>query len=426
MKVSLAKLSGKSIDSLAELLPPYWTRKNPIDLGYAASPELYAKAIKILAKDPEVANVLVMYAPSLTEDSLRIADAVVQATKGTRLNVFTCWLGQSTVLDARDEFYRAGLPSFFNPEKAVMAFMQHVRHQRVQRLLTETPESFTDHLADHTQTRRIVVNAIRSGRAHLSNQEARDVIRNYGINAVETMYCDDMEEVLEVFAVERRPVDITLIHEQACHPLVELSPGQRRYKGTVQKLNSEGAIMDSCRFLMDEYQKHYPDSGFLGFAVQRSYQHVGGIEFSVGITRDKLFGPLVVCGASGAHINVMTDRQIALPPLNMVLARELLRRTYMYKLLPKSEAVLAAEGFSSQSFDTRLMTLEYNGGRRLRPLPAGFRPQLMPGHFPLGSPGFVGAPFSSLGGIFRACGRPAAPCIRRVCRRGVRGMVSPK
>ena len=128
----LAKLSGKSIDSLAELLPPYWTRKNPIDLGYAASPELYAQAIKILAKDPEVANVLVMYAPSLTEDSLRIADAVVQAVKGTRLNVFTCWLGQSTVLDARDEFYRAGLPSFFNPEKAVMAFMQHVRHHAEQ------------------------------------------------------------------------------------------------------------------------------------------------------------------------------------------------------------------------------------------------------------------------------------------------------
>jgi acetyltransferase len=60
---------------------------------------------------------------------------------------------------------------------------------------------------------------------------------------------------------------------------------------------------------------------------------VGGIEFSVGITRDALFGPLVVCGAAGAQINVMTDRQIAFPPLNMVLARELLRRTYMYKLL---------------------------------------------------------------------------------------------
>ncbi|MCW8978829.1 MAG: GNAT family N-acetyltransferase, partial [Marinobacter sp.] len=279
------------------------------------------------------ANVLVMYAPSLTEDSLQIADAVVQASKGTRLNVFTCWLGQSTVMDAREEFYRAGLPSFFNPEKAVMAFMQHVRHQRVQRLLTETPESFTDHFADRTHTRHVVNRALRAGRYHLSNREARDLVRDYGISTIETMYCDDMEEVLEVFAVERRPIDITIIHEQACHPFLDLSPTQRRYKGTVQKLNSEAAIMDSCRYLMEEYKSHFPESGFLGFAVQRSYQHVGGIEFSVGITRDALFGPLVVCGAAGAQINVMTDRQIALPPLNMVLARELLRRTYMYKLL---------------------------------------------------------------------------------------------
>ncbi len=329
----LASLSDPTIEALAENLPPYWTRKNPIDLNYDASPELYAKAIKILAKDPEVANVLVMYAPSLTEDSLQIADAVIHAAKGSRLNVFTCWLGQSTVMDARDEFYRAGLPSFFNPEKAVMAFMQHVRHQRVQRLLTETPESFTDHFDDRTQTRRVVMGAIRSGRMHLSNREAREVIRDYGINTIETIYCDDVEEVLEAFAVERRPVDITLIHQQACYPFLELSSAQRRFKGTIQKLNSEAAIIDSCRVLMDEYQRHFPDSGFLGFAVQRSYQHVGGIEFSVGITRDSVFGPLVVCGAAGAQINVMTDRQIALPPLNMVLARELLRRTYMYKLL---------------------------------------------------------------------------------------------
>lgn len=329
----LASLSESSITALAELLPQYWTRKNPIDLNYDASPELYGKAIKILAKDPEVANLLVMYAPSLTEDSLQIADAVVQAAKGTRLNIFTCWLGQSTVMDAREEFYRAGVPSFFNPEKAVVAFMQHVRHQRVQRLLTETPESFTDHFADHTKTRRMVMNALHSGRKHLSSREARDVIRDYGISAIETVYCDDVEEVVEAFSIERRPVDVTIVHEQSCQPFMTLTAAQRRYKGTMQKLSSETEIIDACRFLMEEYQKHFPVSGFLGFAMQLSYQHVGGIEFSVGITRDVQFGPLVVCGASGAHINVISDRQIALPPLNMVLARELLRRTYMYKLL---------------------------------------------------------------------------------------------
>lgn len=329
----LASLPEETISKLADHLPAYWTRKNPIDLGYDASPEVYANAVRILAKDPQISNVLVMYAPTLTQDSLRIADSVVQAAKGSRLNVFTCWLGQSTVMDAREEFYRAGVPSFFNPEKAVTAFMQHVRHQRVQRLLTETPESFTDHLADHSKSRRVVTGALGDRRFCLTNRESRDLIRDYGINTVETIYCDDVEEVLEAFAVERRPIDITLLHQQSSVPLVALSPGQRRYKGTVKKINSEGAIIDSCQFLMEQYQNHYPDSGFMGYAVQRSYQHVGGIEFSVGITRDELFGPLVVCGAAGARINVLSDRQIALPPLNMVLARELLRRTYMYKLL---------------------------------------------------------------------------------------------
>ena len=329
----LAQLSDETVDALSEILPPYWTRKNPIDLNYDATPEIYAQAIEILAKDPGIANVLVMYAPTLTGNSLETANAVVEAAKGRRLNVFTCWLGQSTVMESRDVFYRAGLPSFFNPEKAVMAFMQHVRHQRFQRLLTETPESFTDHFADHSDTRRVLTRALARGRSYLSNREARSVIRDYGISTVDTMYCDDVEEVLQVFAIERRPIDITVLHQDACHPFMELSPSQRRYKGILRKLDNEQGIIDGCHALMDEYLKHFPDSGFLGFSVQHSYQHVGGIEFSVGITRDEVYGPLVVCGAAGAQVSVMTDRQIALPPLNMVLARELLRRTYMYRLL---------------------------------------------------------------------------------------------
>jgi acetyltransferase len=56
----LAQLSEDTIKGLAECLPSYWTRKNPIDLGYAASPALYARAVKILAKDTQITNLLVM------------------------------------------------------------------------------------------------------------------------------------------------------------------------------------------------------------------------------------------------------------------------------------------------------------------------------------------------------------------------------
>lgn len=329
----LATLSDRTVEALAGHLPSYWTRKNPIDLNYDASPTLYAEVLRILAVDPEVSNVLVLYSPSLTEDSLQIADSVMQASKGTRLNVFTCWLGHATVLDAREAFYEASIPSFFSPEKAVKAFMQHVHHQRVQRLLRETPESFLDHFEDRANARAIVARADREGRNHLSNSEARAVIEDYDIQSVHTVYCDDVDEVVEAYAVERSPINITLIHEHACHPFLEGRSGLGRYKSTVEAVNGESAIIEACDELMTDYRENYPWSGFLGFAIQRSHAHVEGIEFSVGITRDPMFGPLVVCGAAGASVNVMSDRQIALPPLNMVLARELLQRTYMYRLL---------------------------------------------------------------------------------------------
>ena len=89
-------------------------------------------------------------------------------------------------------------------------------------------ESFTDHFADRANTRKLVARALRDGRRHLSNREARRVICDYGINTIETVYCDDVEEVLEVFAVERRPIDVTVIHEDVCYPFLDLSPTQRR------------------------------------------------------------------------------------------------------------------------------------------------------------------------------------------------------
>ncbi|UZE97569.1 bifunctional acetate--CoA ligase family protein/GNAT family N-acetyltransferase [Alkalimarinus alittae] len=329
----LAELSEQTIDAIAELMPPYWTRKNPIDLNYDASPETYAAVMDILAKDKGVSNVLVMYAPSLTEDSLQIADSVITKAKRARLNIFTCWLGQSTVLDAREAFFEAGIPTFFSPEKAIKAFMHLVNHQRSQRLLRETPSTYIEYAPNRVSAKKIVHNALQSGRNHLSNGEARQLITDYGVPTVETWYCDDVEEVVDVFKKVGGPINITLLHEKSSHPFLEEKTGRGRYKTTIRRLNEEHAIISSCGELFEQYKEHFPNSGFLGYSVHCSHQHIGGLGFSLGITRDPNFGPLVVCGAAGASVNVMTDRRVALPPLNMVLAKDLLSQTYMYQLL---------------------------------------------------------------------------------------------
>src|SRR5690606_34289633 len=128
----------------------------------------------------------------------------------TRLTIFTCWLGQSTVLDAREAFSRAGVPTYFTPDKAIKAFMHQVNHQRSQRLLKETPKSHVDYPVERENARSVIANALKHKRNYLSNAEARKLLQDYRIPTVETWYCDDEDEVVETFLKVGRPVSITI------------------------------------------------------------------------------------------------------------------------------------------------------------------------------------------------------------------------
>jgi len=56
-------------------------------------------------------------------------------------------------------------------------------------------------------------------------------------------------------------------------------------------------------------------------------------ELIVGVSEDAQFGPIVLFGQGGTAVEVVADRAIALPPLNLKLARELMAQTRVYRLL---------------------------------------------------------------------------------------------
>ena len=70
-----------------------------------------------------------------------------------------------------------------------------------------------------------------------------------------------------------------------------------------------------------------------GFTVQRMVQRPLAQELIVGASVDPLFGPVLLFGQGGTAVEVIADRAIALPPLNRVLARDLVSRTRVARLL---------------------------------------------------------------------------------------------
>jgi len=70
---------------------------------------------------------------------------------------------------------------------------------------------------------------------------------------------------------------------------------------------------------------------------------VGALELIVGASVDPQFGPVLLFGQGGTAVEVVADRAVALPPLNAALARGLIERTRVARLLHGWRDVPAAD-----------------------------------------------------------------------------------
>jgi acetyltransferase len=76
-----------------------------------------------------------------------------------------------------------------------------------------------------------------------------------------------------------------------------------------------------------------PDARLTGLSLQQMARRPHAQEVIVGASIDPLFGPVVLFGQGGTAVEVLADRAVGLPPLNRVLARELVSRTRVARLL---------------------------------------------------------------------------------------------
>jgi acetyltransferase len=76
-----------------------------------------------------------------------------------------------------------------------------------------------------------------------------------------------------------------------------------------------------------------PEGAVHGVVVQKMHGKRHARELMVGVARDKVFGPIIAFGAGGVAIEVFGDVAVTLPPLNDMLASNLIRRTRISRAL---------------------------------------------------------------------------------------------
>ena len=332
----LAELSDATKERLDAVLPATWSHANPIDIIGDAPASRYVEGLAPVFEDPNVDSVLFLHAPTAIVDSEQIAKAVAPVLANARKAVFTCWLGGDAVLRARQECLRVGLPTYETPEEAVTGFLQVVNHRRNQQELMEMPPSLPKDLArDPVLAQKIVDAALAEGRGMLSGAESKQVLKAYGIDVVDTRVAIDERDAVRVADQIGYPVVLKILSRDISH--------KSDVGGVALDLQSPPMVAEAARLMMDRVRQTRPDARVEGFMVEQMIVARHAVELIVGMSCDAVFGPVILFGAGGISVEAVRDKAIALPPLNVALARDLVGRTRVSKLLAGYRDVPAAD-----------------------------------------------------------------------------------
>jgi len=318
-------LSAETLKKLDEILPPYWSKRNPIDMLGEATPELYRKVVEICLRTIEVNGILILAAPQALTDTAEAAAALVDLIRDAPIPVITSWIGGAEMLKGRDIFNRAGIPTFDTPERAVRAFMDIYRFSKNIEMLQEIPSRFPSELKfDRKKAQDLIRAGLDAENRLLTEKEAKELLAAYGIPVDQMESAVNKAEAVDKAAAMGFPVVLKINSRDITH--------KSDAKGVVLDLKNENEVRDAFDRIIKNARACHPEARIDGVTIQPMRKRPG-YELICGAKQDRDFGPVILFGMGGILTEVLKDRALALPPLNRLLAKRLMEETKVYRLL---------------------------------------------------------------------------------------------
>ena len=332
---TLAELSPETMARLSSSLPPTWSKANPVDIIGDAGAERYRAAVEAVLDDPRTDALLVLNCPTALASSTQAAEAVIDVVRERRTRhrpvkpVLTNWLGESTAHRARALFAEANIATYELPRDAVRSFAYRRNHAKALEALMRTPPSLPqDFTVDVDRARAAMAAARDTRRDVLTEPEAKHVLAAYGIPVAHAEIARDASEVADI-AASLLPAAGSVVVKV----LSEDIPHKSDVGGVALDLISADDARRAAEDIAAKVARARPDARILGFSVQDMVRRLAAHELIVGVADDSIFGPTILFGAGGTAVEVIRDTAVALPPLDLKLARDLIAETRVAKLL---------------------------------------------------------------------------------------------
>lgn len=312
--LKLPELAPETIKSLREFLPAHAGFQNPVDLVASDQPEDFRRAVQIVGNDPGVDAVIVVFIPPmLTTRPEEVAAAIARAAGEIPadrpvLNVFLSSRGTPAILSPGP---RGRIPSYRYPENAAISLAASYRLSQWR----SRPDGKVTKFSEPTVARiRAIIESAQATADEpgwLSSDQTAELLDAIGISFAQAELSS-----LEGAAQAADRLGYPVVLKAVAPGLVHKSD----VGGVV--LNLENA--DEVRDAIEQLKRRMTKAGLNLQSVLVQQQIDVGVEMIVGIATDPVFGPLIVCGMGGVHVEVLKDVAFRLTPVTDTDAKDMI------------------------------------------------------------------------------------------------------
>jgi acetyltransferase len=325
--LSLSEPGEQTLGRLDEVLPPHWSRSNPVDILGDAGARRYVDALACIDLR-ETDGLLIILNPQAMTDPAEVAGAVAGAVADLDCPVIASWMGGADVETGNQVLNEAGIATYDTPEQAVEAFRYLYDYGRNLELLQQIPPKVDRRLRFRRDAvAPLMETGLQRENGLLTELAAKTVLEAYSIPVNPTRLAASREEAERLAAEIGFPLAMKVSSSEVVH--------KSRAGGVRLQLDSRQAVSAAYDQIATKITENVPEARIQGVTLQPMCAPVD-VELLLGAKKDPHFGPVLLFGWGGVHAEALEDRGIALAPVNRMLARRLMEETRVFSVLAEN------------------------------------------------------------------------------------------
>ena len=220
-------------------------------------------------------------------------------------------MGRVGLSEGRAELHAVGVPAFVFPESAARALAALCTYEE---WLARPTEPVRPLPVDGARANAVLTRTRADGRVHLRQSEALELFQAYGIPTAVARMARSAGEAATVASEIGFPVVMKVVSPDIDH--------KSDVGGVLLDIADANAARAAYDAMIRDVGDRVPNATLDGVLVQRMVRD--GLEMIVGVSRDRLFGPLVMFGLGGIYVEALRDVVFRVAPLGALDARDML------------------------------------------------------------------------------------------------------